>query len=249
MTARDVWVVGDVQGHLEPFRRVLRDTGLIDATDRWIGRSATLSVVGDLVDHGPDGIGVIKLLMKLQGEADVQVLIGNHDVLLLAAHRFSHLRDDFLRAGGTLSDLQGLSQHHVEWLSHLPAMLHMGNDILVHADALFYLRYGTSVDDVNAKFRAILDGADEHSFKNLLDDFSEHRAFLDEAKFEQFRRTYGGEVVIHGHTPIARMLRVPPETVTQAYVYQAGRCVNVDPGLYLGGLGFAFLQSSGGTSQ
>src|SRR4051812_50011252 len=49
--------------------------------------------MGDLVDHGPDGIGAVELVMRLQHQAaqvggQVQVLLGNHDVLLLAAHRF-----------------------------------------------------------------------------------------------------------------------------------------------------------------
>ena len=49
--------------------------------------------MGDLVDHGPDGIGAVELVMRLQQQAArtggrVQVLLGNHDMLLLAAHRF-----------------------------------------------------------------------------------------------------------------------------------------------------------------
>ena len=47
-------------------------------------------------------------------------------------------------------------------------------------------------------------------------------------------------MLIHGHTPVPRMLQVPAETVTAAHVYRAGRCVNVDPGMYLGGPGFAY---------
>jgi len=237
----DLWVVGDVQGYSEPLRRVLRERGLIDESACWTGRSATLAVVGDLVDRGPDGIGVINLLMELQREANVQVLIGNHDVLLLAAHRFPDFRDDFLSGGGLLSDLDLLTDEQVEWLSHLPAILRLEDSVLVHADAMFYLRYGRSVDEVNANLRAILEGDELEQWRALLDEFSEHRAFLNSANVDAFQQTYGGGVIIHGHTPIARMLQVPPEAVTHAHVYQAGRCVNVDPGLYLGGPGVCVL--------
>jgi predicted MPP superfamily phosphohydrolase len=249
LTAEDLWVVGDVQGHLEPFRRVLRDSGLIDARDRWTGGSATLAVVGDLVDRGPDGIGVIRFLMQLQRDANVRVLIGNHDVLLLAAHRFPRFREDYLNGGGLLSDLHALSADEVEWLSQLPAILVHGTALLVHADAMLYLNYGATVEEVNARFRSILSGQEVEAFEQLLDEFSEHRAFLELANLERFLATYGGRMVIHGHTPIARMLQIPAETVTRAHVYQAGRCVNVDPGLYLGGPGFAYLQSTRDTGQ
>jgi hypothetical protein len=85
-----LWVVGDVQGFAEPLRRVLRQAGLIDAANAWSGGDATLAVLGDLVDRGPDGVGVIELLMRLQTEAPasngrVVVVVGNHDILLLAA--------------------------------------------------------------------------------------------------------------------------------------------------------------------
>lgn len=249
VTTEGLWVIGDVQGHLEPFRRVLRESGLVDANDGWTGGTAPLAIVGDLVDRGPDGIGVINLLMNLQRQARVSVLIGNHDILLLAAKRFPRLRDDFLSGGGLLSDLERLSDEHVAWLAHLPAISRHSNALLVHADAMLYLHYGVTIQEVNTRFRAVLEAEDIDAWNRLLDEFSEHRAFLHAANLDQFLATYGGSMVIHGHTPIARMLQIPPETVTHAHVYQDGRCVNVDPGLYLGGPGFAYFQRTGGTDR
>ena len=52
------------------------------------GRDARLWLVGDLVDRGPDGVGVIELVRRLQREGDVHCLLGNHELLLLAARRF-----------------------------------------------------------------------------------------------------------------------------------------------------------------
>jgi hypothetical protein len=238
-----------VQGFLEPFRRVLRESGLMDDTDTWMGGGATLVVVGDLVDRGPDGIGVIDLLMKLQQQGSVKVLIGNHDILLLAAKRFPQLRDAFFDGGGLLSDLEGLTCEHVEWLRNLPAMLRHQDTLLMHADAMFYLHYGTTIDEVNTSFRATLESDDIDGWNRLLGEFSEHRAFLEIADLDHFLTVYGGSMLIHGHTPIARMLQIPPETVTHAHVYQDGRCVNVDPGLYLGGPGFAYLQRTDDTDR
>jgi Calcineurin-like phosphoesterase len=257
-----LWVIGDVQGYLEPLQRVLASIGVIDANGSWTGSSATLAVLGDLVDRGPDGIGVIELLMRLQSEADraggrVLVVVGNHDVLFLAAHDFGHMTSaatgrtfltDWELSGGVQNDLSRLTQAHVGWLKSLPAMWLAQDALMMHADALMYLNFGASIDEVNARFGEILHGDDVASWDRLLAAFAEHRAFLGPdgcVRAEGLLNTLGGQTLIHGHTPIARVTRQPPETVTSPYVYCDGRCVNVDPGLYLGGPGFAYKVTHG----
>jgi hypothetical protein len=75
------------------------------------------------------------------------------------------------------------------------------------------------------------------------------RVFSDRAAFQgsdgptkcrAFLERFGGRRVVHGHTPIARMSEQPPESVTGPLIYADGLCVNVDPGLYLGGPGFVY---------
>jgi hypothetical protein len=120
--------------------------------------------------------------------------------------------------------------------------------LMMHADALLYLSYGSSIDEVNARFDEILHGDDVASWDRLLAAFTQHRAFLGPdgcVQAEGMLGTFGGRMLVHGHTPIARVTRQPPETVTSAYVYCDGRCVNVDPGLYLGGPGFAYKVTHG----
>jgi hypothetical protein len=242
--AENLWIVGDVQGYCAILERVLRGAGLIDVDGNWSGGASRLVVAGDLVDRGPDGIGVINLLMRLQQSAHVEVVIGNHDVQLLAAHRFGGaMVTDWLDAGGVASDLERLTSAHVEWLGNCPAMIVIDDTLVLHADALFYAEYGSTPDAVNAEFRRILHGDNLADWQRLLEQFGEHRAFFGpdgEANLEWFRTTFGGARVVHGHTPIARMLGIPPESVEEAYEYRAGRAVNVDPGIYLGGPGFTY---------
>ena len=249
MSSDALWVVGDVQGFLSPLERVLRSVNLLNADGEWCAGSATLAVVGDLVDRGPDGVGVIELLMRLQGQAEahggqVHVLIGNHDILLLAARRFGEpFMTTWLESGGVLHDLEALTDTQADWLRTLPAIEVLQKVLLLHADAIFYLEYGSSPAEVNAAFRRILDSEDPNEHHRLLDHFTEHRAFLDphgEANLNTYLHTFGATRVIHGHTPVPRMLQVPPESVTEPFVYRDGRCVNVDPGIYLGGPGFAY---------
>jgi Calcineurin-like phosphoesterase len=247
--SESVWIVGDPQGWREPLVRVLAEARLIGVDAHWIGGNATLVLAGDLVDRGPDGIGVIDLLMRLQQEAAgaggaVHVVIGNHDVQFLAAHYFGDsMRDAWIETGGVLADLEQLTDAHVEWLTQLPAMLKMGDALVLHADALFYGEYGSSLQEVNSAFTRILEGHHRSEWQQLLDRFGEHRTFCGEggeARLDGFLAKFGARMLVHGHSPIARTLNVPPESVTEAYVYCSGRCVSVDPGIYLGGPGFAY---------
>ena len=99
------FIIGDIHGHCDKLAGLLRDAGLVDADLAWSGGDARLFLLGDYVDRGPDGIGVIDLLMGLGVEAaaaggQVEALLGNHDVMLLAAHRFRE--EDARRRGPVL---------------------------------------------------------------------------------------------------------------------------------------------------
>src|SRR3954453_1244650 len=85
-----LYVVGDVHGHLAQLTAALRDTGLVDDEGAWSAGDARLWFLGDLTDRGPDGIGVIDLIRRLQTQAaqaggEVGCVIGNHDMLLYGA--------------------------------------------------------------------------------------------------------------------------------------------------------------------
>src|SRR5690242_8301691 len=94
--AAPLFIIGDVHGQLEKLIRLLRGAGLVGKDLAWSGGGKRLWLLGDYVDRGPDGIGVLELVMRLQGEAaraggEVGALLGNHDVLLLSARRFGAL--------------------------------------------------------------------------------------------------------------------------------------------------------------
>lgn len=77
--------VGDVHGDLERLIEILRHAGLAGEDGGWAGEDASLVLLGDLIDRGPDSRGVLELAMRLSEQApgDVRALLGNHEVMNL----------------------------------------------------------------------------------------------------------------------------------------------------------------------
>ncbi|WP_433304339.1 metallophosphoesterase [Actinoplanes sp. CA-030573] len=258
--ARPVFVVGDVHGHRAELVALLRDHGFVDGSLDWRAADAVLWFLGDFFDRGPDGIGVVELVMRLQQQAArsggaVRSVLGNHEPLLLAAQRFGDAPGlstgpdgtfvgDWQANGGVQADLQRLTPEMAAWLSDLPALAVVGDSLLMHADALLYLEYGRDLRTVNSSLRAVLHGADPAAWDLLLERFAARNAFQGEdgggrarAMLDAFGAGRAARIV-HGHTPIALQTGEPPTEVDAAHVYAGGLCANVDCGLYLGGRGF-----------
>jgi hypothetical protein len=258
-TAQRIFVVGDIHGYYDKLVRLLRQADLIDEALSWCGGTATLWCMGDFCDRGPDGIAVLDLVMRLQQEAPVaggQVasLLGNHEIALLSAHFLGEqackgpggtFRACWLYNGGQEKDLSRLTDTHIEWMMHLPALAHVGNWLFLHADSAFYLEYGISLNEVNAALAALLQRKQVEEWDHVQAVFSHRREFLDSqpdgsALVTRLLETLGGQRLLHGHTCISTITRQPPKEVTEALVYAQGRCVNVDGGMYLGGPGFLY---------
>jgi hypothetical protein len=252
-----VFIVGDIHGYLHTLVKLLQGAGLINHAHNWIGRNAALWFIGDLVDRGSDSIGVLNLVMRLQEEAheaggSVDCLLGNHELLLLAAYQFGRrstgLSSNFItkwrRNGGNKNDLAKLTKAHLTWLAERPGMSLVGNTLLVHADATFYTRYGKSVAEVNETFRTLLKRSDALAWEELIEAFAMRGIFVHKEAGDEFvsrfLSIFGGERIIHGHTPISTIVGGSAKKVTGSYVYANGRCIDVDGGIYMGGPGFVY---------
>lgn len=250
-----MYVIGDIHGHLEKTVALLQAADLLNEQHTWTGGRQTLWFIGDYFDRGPDGIGVVELIMRLQEEAaaaggHVGALLGNHDVLLLSAHHFGKrptpgpfptFYDAWLHNGGVASDMERLDGRHIHWLKQRPLMAREGDYLLAHADALLYEGYGTTIAAVNQTIHNILHSDDPGAWDFLLDEFSRRKEFWGENGREQaklFLGLYGGRQLVHGHTPINKMTGQEPQTIREALRYAGGLCLNTDHALYLGGRGF-----------
>lgn len=252
-----LYVIGDIHGQLKKLLKLLYDAKLIGNHQTWTGGQSTLWFMGDFVDRGPDGIAVVDLVMRLQAEARatggrVESLLGNHEMLLLAAYRFGRrstgLGSNFLsrwkQNGGNRKDLASLTRQHLDWLSNLPAIALEGDNLLLHADAPLYIQRGRSIEEVNTAFHALMKRSDALAWEELLEDFSRRGVFNHALGGEDIARRFldifGGRRIIHGHTPISLVRNWQPKKVTEPWVYANGRCINVDGGMFLGGPGFVY---------
>lgn len=84
-----VWAASDVHGQLRAVDRLLRAAGLTDGEDRWIAPAGSaLVVTGDVIDRGPDSLGLVRRLASLRDQAGpagglVAILEGNHEAQVL----------------------------------------------------------------------------------------------------------------------------------------------------------------------
>jgi hypothetical protein len=252
------FLIGDLHGFHDRYATLLQEAGLCDEELNWTGSSHTLWLIGDFFDRGKSGLKCIDITMMLQKQAklvggSVQALLGNHEMMILCAYRFkddlenegAEIVDQWLHWGGVRQDLDDFTEEHAVWIESLPVMARADHALLVHADAMLYINYGNSIEAVNAAFRKLIEGRELHQWKIALSSFGEHMAFsgleiTGKQRAQQFLQVYGGEVLIHGHTPIPYARKVDPESVTSAWSYAGGACINIDGGIYLGSPGFVY---------
>ena len=220
-----LYVVGDVHGYLGELVAALRECGLVDEEGHWSAGSARLWFLGDFTDRGPDGIGVIELVMQLSAEAAAaggycRALMGNHELLLLGAHRFGDSpvnstggTASFLAAwrlnGGQPSDMERLEDRHLTWISRLDAAHLTDGHLLLHSDTTAYLDYGSSIEEMNDAVTGVLQRGDADECWDLFRKFTKRFAFRGDGGAEAAREllaTYGGHRVVHGHSPIPYLL-------------------------------------------
>jgi hypothetical protein len=220
-----LYVVGDVHGYLDELLAALHERGLVDGEGHWSAGTARLWFLGDFTDRGPDGVGVIELVMQLSAEAAAaggycRALMGNHELLLLGAHRFGDTpvnsvggTASFLAAwrlnGGQPTDMERLEDRHLTWISRLDAAHLTDGHLLVHSDTTAYLDYGRSIEEMNDAVTGVLQRGDADECWDLFRKFTKRFAFRGDGGAEAAREllaTYGGHTVVHGHSPIPYLL-------------------------------------------
>ncbi len=153
-----VWAIGDVQGCLDELRELLDRIAFDPARD-------TAWFVGDLVNRGPNSLGVLRLVRELGSAA--RTVLGNHDLHLLAIRYAGHP----VRGGDTFADI--LAAHDgdelCDWLRRQPLLVldQVRGFVMTHAG----IPHIWSLEDAQARaaeVEQVLAGADVGDFLRVL---------------------------------------------------------------------------------
>lgn len=119
------YAIGDVQGCYEALQRLMQHIRFDPTADR-------LWFVGDLVNRGPDSLAVLRFIHSLGSSA--QVVLGNHDLFLLAVAE----KVVDLRPKDTINDVLNSEDCYklLQWLKHQPLHVHEPPYFMVHAGLL-----------------------------------------------------------------------------------------------------------------
>lgn len=251
------YAVGDVHGHRSEVRAALQAADLVDGDGDWSGGQADVWFLGDLMDRGPDGAGVVSDVMKWQAQAGasgghVGSVLGNHEVLALGVRRFwdtavpSEASYDgapsfalsWLANGGQVSDQERLTDEMVAWMAALPAMVRLDGDLVLHADTTEYLRWGSDAESVNEAVTQVLHCDHLALWWELWCSMTTRYAFLDEDGPDRARELLeatGGSRIVHGHSIIADLRGIEPDEVDGPWSYADGLALAVDGGIFAGG--------------
>lgn len=147
------YAIGDVQGCYKPLQCLLDRIRFDPNTDR-------LWFVGDLVNRGPNSLGVLRYIKGL-GNRAIAVL-GNHDLFLLAAAEGIAV----LRPKDTIQDIIIADDRAelISWLRHLPLHHRERDCFMVHAGLLPQW----TIDEATAFAREVEDALSGPQYRTFL---------------------------------------------------------------------------------
>jgi serine/threonine protein phosphatase 1 len=216
----DVIAVGDIHGRLDlldVFLEKVRDTG------------ATVILLGDLIDRGPDDLGVLERVEKLLEEPEAwgleaaYALRGNHEQMYLDACEGFDV-DVWANNGGRYQELNQLSLHS-NWVRNLPIYMVVGDTLFIHAGVFPGMNPAESVEAGKIE-----------SLVWMREPFMTIGPQLEKWT-DKIKR------VVHGHTPFFE-----DDQLGQVNVSQKGDRIGIDSGAYFTGI-LTSYNSTKGTFQ
>lgn len=190
-----VYVFSDIHGHLAPLKRAFDQIDLTD-DDR-------IYCLGDMIDRGPDPVGVIKFVRSLP---NVTVLQGNHEDLMLAyaTHPFNEEHAMNWRINGgtvTASQFAEMDPDEIDdilaWIRSLPRWAYTQVNkrfyIFVHAGIRPHV-IETPKNWTDESIRTFMEAQEDEDLVWIREDFwSEPTGLIGEDG--------KGPIVVAGHTP------------------------------------------------
>jgi hypothetical protein len=136
-----LFVLGDTHGEYDAVVEGLQAAGLVDGALRWTGGRNHVAFAGDLTDRGPDVLGLLWLVYRLEREAAaaggaVHVVLGNHEIMVLLGDlRYVHPKEL------QIAELHGVSYQRLldvresvlgRWLASRPGLVRVDRVLIAH---------------------------------------------------------------------------------------------------------------------
>lgn len=211
-------IFGDIHGCLDEFNDLIKKVSYDSEKDRLI-------LAGDLVDRGPDSLGVIRKAREMK----LECVRGNHEEKFLKWFRSHNSRVDVYDKKDYYTKM---SDEDIQYISNMPTYLELEDVVIVHAglkpgiriseqskDDLLYLRY----TDSDRKFISI---------KKVAKLGKEETGARFWTEFGPFNKKY----IIYGH-------KVWDEPRIDKFD-DGSMCIGIDTGCCFGGKLTAFILES-----
>jgi len=164
-------IIGDIHGHADKLRTLLRLLGYREREGAWRHPDRTAIFVGDFIDRGPHQLETLNLVRRMVEGGHALAVMGNHEFNAIAWHMKDPVREgEFLRPhcgeigrknrhqhAAFLAEAEGTPWHQeaVDWFLTLPLWLELPELRVVHAcwhadymaDLEPVLRTGNHLDD------------------------------------------------------------------------------------------------------
>jgi len=212
-------LIGDIHGCIEEFEELLKVANYKSGVDRLI-------LLGDLVDRGPDSVGVLRKAQEMK----IECVRGNHDHKILKW--FNNNKKHYQNHGQQY--YQNLTDDDIEYIFKMPVYIKLENAIAVHAG----LKPGIPVEKQRADDLMHLRYTDSnHKFVSLKTIWKIGKEAAD-AHFWTERWT-GPENIIYGHNVSSLEEPLIEE------IYPGVKCYGLDTGCCFGGYLTALVLETG----
>jgi serine/threonine protein phosphatase 1 len=187
------YAIGDVHGEIYKLDSLLN---YIREDARFFGLKHKIVFLGDLIDRGPDSRAVIARVMAAEHAGEAIVLKGNHEELMLSAHKqWDSIGVHFWASNGgdeTIASYKRVNGDTGDWRD------------AIDADHLSYVRGLKVTHHDGARGLVFVHaGIDPKVFPACADElrmWTRSEKFYDPGRWPD-RPELEGIVVVHGHTP------------------------------------------------
>ena len=143
-------IIGDIHGHAEALRHLLRDLGYRDSAGVLRHPDRQAIFVGDFIDRGPQQLATVDLVRRMIDAGTAQAVMGNHEFNAIAwflpdpdapgeylrrHHSAKYGDKNFRQHEAFLQEAAGTPRHKevIDWFLTLPVYLDLPEIRVIHA--------------------------------------------------------------------------------------------------------------------